>query len=93
MIRCALGVSRSEHEEGDDDGIQKSISNSTTFRPIYKYEDFLEKLVEISEELSERMEKHQIMGRTITVEFKSTKFDLKNKSMGLNNYISSIEEI
>lgn len=38
LFRCAVGISRSYHEEDDDDACQKSISISSTFKPVYKYE-------------------------------------------------------
>jgi len=38
LIRAALGVARCMHEGDDDDGIQKSISVSSTFKPIATHE-------------------------------------------------------
>lgn len=34
LLRAALGISRNYHEEEDEDACQKSISTSSTFRPI-----------------------------------------------------------
>lgn len=38
LFRAALGIARNYHDEDDEDGIQKSISISSTFRPIVSYE-------------------------------------------------------
>ena len=77
LIRSALGIARCIHDEDDDDGIQKSISVSSTFdKPVKTYEQFKEKLHELCENLAKRMDKRKIGGCNVTVEFKDTEFNV-----------------
>lgn len=62
LIWAALGISRNFHEEEDEDACQKSISISSTFRPVHTMPQFKEKITELCEELSERMDKTKIGG-------------------------------
>lgn len=55
LIKCALGIARNIHEEDDDDGIQKSISHSETFKPVYTIAEFKDKIKEVCETLAERV--------------------------------------
>jgi len=93
LFRAALGISRNFHEEDEEDTCQKSISISTTFKPITKYELLKEKIKEICEELSERIDKRKVAGCTLTVEFKNTKFQVVQKSQSLKNYIFEFEDL
>ncbi|CDW81824.1 dna polymerase iv kappa [Stylonychia lemnae] len=93
LIRAALGISRNFHEEDDDDACQKSISVSTTFSPIHKLEQFKEKIKEICEDLAQRMDKRKLGGLTLTLELKSTQFELVNKSVQLKSYIWTQEDL
>lgn len=53
---------------------------SSTFRPVFKIEQFKEKIIDLCEELAERIDKRKIAGLTITLGVKSTKFDILQKS-------------
>eukprot|EP01022_Parablepharisma_sp_SALTPOND_P033597 TRINITY_DN89100_c3_g1_i1.p1 TRINITY_DN89100_c3_g1~~TRINITY_DN89100_c3_g1_i1.p1 ORF type:complete len:496 (-),score=65.49 TRINITY_DN89100_c3_g1_i1:4727-6145(-) len=89
-IKKALGISRNEHEE-DFEGIQKSISVSETFRNIslqittFTYEirlpEFQTKIEELAEVLGKRMAKHGIVGKTVSLEIKTYKFEVKQKQL------------
>jgi DNA polymerase kappa len=76
LFRAALGISRNFHEEDDEDACQKSISVSSTFRPISTLEQYREKIAELCEELAERIDKRKIAGVTVTLELKSIKFEV-----------------
>jgi hypothetical protein len=39
-------------------------------------DQFKEKIAELCEELAERIDRHKVAGITVTLELKSTKFDL-----------------
>ena len=93
LFRAALGISRSQHEEEDEDACQKSISISSTFKPISTIEQFKEKIAELSEELAERIDKRKICGMTVGLEIKSVKFDQISKSLTLKNYIWLAEDL
>lgn len=71
----------------------QSISTSETFKTITKKEEFIAKLEEIAEELAERVEHKEMAGRTVTLELKNTKFEIKNRGVTQKNYISTKEEL
>ena len=79
LVSCCLGIARCFHEDSDDDAVQKSISISRTFRPVRTKEQFVEKIVELCEELVGRMEKRNVGGLNFSLVFKSTKFELSSK--------------
>ena len=92
LLRSFLGLARTTHYEEDKD--RKSISRSHTFKGISKLEDFRSKLVLLSKELAADMErKDGVAGDLITVVFKTTKFELVNKTDRLNTYIWHESEI
>ena len=71
-----MGIARHIHNEVDEDAIQKSISTSSTFRAISKYEEFKIKILELCEDLAERMDRRKVGGLTLTLNMKSTKFEI-----------------
>ena len=66
---------------------------SSTFRPLSTLEQFKEKITELSEELAERIDKRKVAGTTVTLELKSTKFDVVQKSMSLKSHIWLAEDL
>ena len=92
-MRSSLGIGRHIHGEVDEDAIQKSISTSSTFRAISKYEEFKIKILELCEDLAERMDRRKVGGQTLTLNMKSTKFEIQAKSLMLNSYIWEKEEL
>jgi DNA polymerase kappa len=93
LFRCALGISRNFHEEDDEDACQKSISVSSTFRPLSTLDQFKSKISELCEELAERIDKRKVAGITITLELKSVKFEVVQKSMTLKTHIWLAEDM
>ncbi len=93
LLRAALGISRNFHEEDDEDACQKSISVSSTFRPLSTLEQFKEKIGELCEELAERIDKRKVAGITVTLEPKSVKFEVVQKSMTIKTYIWLAEDL
>ena len=93
LFRAALGISRNFHEEDDDDACQKSISVSSTFKPLSTLEQFREKISEMCEELAERIDKRKVAGLTVTLELKSVKYEVVQKSMTVKGYIWQAEEL
>lgn len=93
LFRAALGISRNFHEEEDEDACQKSISVSSTFRPLSTLEQFKEKIAELCEQLAERIDKRKIAGITVTLELKSTKFEIVQKSMTVKTHIWLAEDL
>ena len=92
LLRSFLGLARTMHYEEDKD--RKSISRSHTFKGISKLEDFRAKLSLLSKELAADMErKDGVAGDYITIVFKTTKFELVNKTDRLNTYIWHESEI
>lgn len=76
MIRSALGIDRNVHEEN----IQKSIGVSQTFKPISEFQEYYEKVLIMANELYERLHESELVARTIILEFKTVKFDNKQRS-------------
>jgi len=93
LFRAALGISRNFHEEDDEDACQKSISVSSTFKPLSTLEQFKDKISELCEELAERIDKRKVAGVTVTLELKSTKFEVVQKSMTVKTYIWLAEDL
>lgn len=93
FIKQALGISRNIHDIADPNKIQKSISQSRTFRNIKEKKQFYEKINEIAENLESRIEKQGLMGRTITLEIKDIQYNLKSKGITLPDYICTKEDM
>jgi DNA polymerase-4 len=95
LFRAALGISRNYHEEdNDEDACQKSISVSSTSRkPTVTLEQFREKIVELSEELAERIDKRKVAGITVSLEIKSVKYEVIQKSVTIKTYIWLAEDL
>ena len=93
LFRAALGISRNFHEEDDEDACQKSISVSSTFRPLSTMDQFKEKISELCEDLAERIDKRKVAGVTVSLELKSVKFDVVQKSMTVKSYIWLAEDL
>jgi hypothetical protein len=60
---------------------------SSTFRPIHRYGQFVEKIIQLAEELESRAKENNLMGRTLVLEFKSFKFEMHIKSMTFPHYL------
>ena len=73
LVQSALGVTRVTHENC----VQKSIGVSKTFKPISEYGDYEEIVKCMSGEVAERMREQKIMGKTITLEIKTVKFNVR----------------
>lgn len=87
LIKSALGLSRVMHEAQDTTAQQKSMGASCTFRPIHRYGQFVEKIIQLAEELESRAKENNLMGRTLVLEFKSFKFEMHIKSMTFPHYL------
>ena len=56
LIKSALGISRCIHEHNNQGvaELQKSMGVSATFKPIHRYGQFVDKLIQLAEELENR---------------------------------------
>lgn len=77
LIKSSMGIAKNVH---DEQGIKKSINCSETVPLITKKEEFIDQISKLCKELEERAAIQKLMGRTITVEFKTDKFKNKQKS-------------
>lgn len=76
------------------DRIRKSIGSERTFeKDIDDEQEMIISLHEISKRVAERMEKHDIMGKTVTVKIKYLDFELNTRSRTTSNYIHTSSEI
>ena len=60
---------------------------SKTFRPITEQKDYIDVLFAMVEELYERLTESRLMAKTMTLELKTVKFDVKQRSNTFNAYI------
>jgi nucleotidyltransferase/DNA polymerase involved in DNA repair len=76
LIKCGMGLGQTRHgEDGSLESFdQKGISISETFRPRSTKEQFKEKIAELAEELSKRMQKDKLAGRVVMLGLKKTTF-------------------
>ncbi|MFB6319906.1 DNA polymerase IV [Saccharicrinis sp. FJH54] len=73
----------------EPDRIRKSVGAEDTFlKDLYSRESLSGELRKIAEKVSERMLKHQALGRTITVKIKFADFEQITRSRSLINAIS-----
>ncbi len=74
--------------------IRKSIGTETTFeRDIDDENEIIFALNEIAKRLAERLDKYNIMGKTLTLKIKYFDFETNTRSRTTNNYIYSYNEI
>ena len=76
-MKASMGISRCIHE--DDSGVlaKKSISVAKSFKVISRLEQFHDKMVKLSFNLADKCSEMRLLGRTLSIEFKTEKFHLK----------------
>lgn len=73
---------------------RKSVGvERTFFKDIFTKDELKEKLLEIVNELEFRLQKTKLKGRTITLKYKYTNFEIHTKSITVSEYISTKKEI
>ena len=88
LIKSAMGISRHEHsKECFDVQAQKSMGVSSTFKPIHRYGEFVDKIIQLSAELEVRSKDAKLMGRSLVLEYKDFKFQTRIKSMTFPHYL------
>lgn len=82
------------HSEVKPNRIRKSLAAERTFDENLSSEIFmLEKLEKIAKEVSKRLEKSKVAGKTVTLKIKYSDFSLQTRSKTLPYYISNTEVI
>lgn len=84
-----MGIYRTVHEYN----IQKSLGVSSTFPVITREEQFVEKITECAIELSERINDCRLVFRCLTMEMKTTEFEILQRSATLKYYIYREKDI
>ncbi|CAD8153511.1 unnamed protein product [Paramecium pentaurelia] len=84
------GVSRNYHVEFED---QHSISCQRTFSSISTQKEFEDKVDYIAEKLAEEMQSEEKVGNHLTLIIKTSKFEIRNKSLQLNQYTNQSKQI
>ena len=88
LVQSALGISRCIHEnERYDISQQKSMGVSATFKPIHRYGQFVDKIIQLAEELENRAKHNKMMGRSLCLEYKNFKFETRLKCMTFPHYL------
>lgn len=75
------------HERDEGVVAQRSMGVSCTFKPIHRYNQFLEKMFKLATVLEDRANQSKVMGKTLVLEFKNYKFETKIKSMTFPHYL------
>lgn len=60
---------------------------SATFKPIHRYGQFVDKLIQLAQELENRAKQNKLMGRSLALEYKDFKFQTRLKSMTFPHYL------
>jgi len=72
LMKAGMGIYRTVHEYN----IQKSLGVSSTFPEISTEADFVEKITACARELSERISDCRLVFRSLTMEMKTSEFDM-----------------
>ncbi len=81
------------HSEVKPNRIQKSVAvERTFFEDLIDEQEIDEKLKHLSEELAKRLEKHQILGKGLTLKIKYKDFSLFTRSFTRDTYYTSQED-
>jgi hypothetical protein len=88
-MKAGMGIYRTVHEYN----IQKSLGVSSTFPVITREEQFVEKITECAIELSERINDCRLVFRCLTMEMKTTEFEILQRSATLKYYIYREKDI
>ena len=81
------------HSEVKPHRIQKSVAvERTFFEDLFDEQQINEKLQSLSDELQNRLQKNNILGRTLTLKIKYKDFSLFTRSITREEYFSSAEQ-
>eukprot|EP00347_Sterkiella_histriomuscorum_P019036 403343212 len=83
FMRSALGIDRNYHE----DTVQKSIGVSQTIKPIHEKKEHDDRVRAMAIELYERLKESELMAKTLTLELKTVRFNIKQRSTNFHTYI------
>eukprot|EP01023_Acetabularia_acetabulum_P004633 TRINITY_DN1196_c0_g2_i1.p1 TRINITY_DN1196_c0_g2~~TRINITY_DN1196_c0_g2_i1.p1 ORF type:complete len:314 (-),score=14.00 TRINITY_DN1196_c0_g2_i1:56-997(-) len=92
FLTAARGIGRTQHEEASHEG-QKGMSVERTFRPIKEAQDLEMKARELCSTLSQELQSNKLIGRTVTVKFKLSTFQVHTRSHTMQKYVNQAEEI
>ncbi|MGB5393505.1 MAG: DNA polymerase IV [Lutimonas sp.] len=83
-----------QYAEVRPDRLRKSIATEYTFSENLPSEVYvLEKIEEIAKELSKRLQKNKVLGKTLTLKIKYSDFKVQTRSRTLNHFFQGEEEL
>ena len=83
-----------QYAEVRPDRLRKSIATEYTFSENLPSEVYvLEKIEEIAKELSKRLQKNKVLGKTLTLKIKYSDFKVQTRSRTLNHFFMGEEEL
>jgi DNA polymerase kappa len=91
LIKSAMGIGKTVHD--DSCQIKKSLSVAETFKPITNYEESRGKVCQLAKELHLKCIAEGLIGRVLSIEYKTTKLINKQKSYSTNLYTDSEAEL
>eukprot|EP00347_Sterkiella_histriomuscorum_P000280 403376484 len=93
LVKAAMGISRCSHDDDSGNLAKRSISFSKSFKVISRFEQFKEKMDKLATNLAEKCNEMKILARTLSIEFKTEKFMLKQRSLTFNQHICHKDDI
>jgi hypothetical protein len=71
LIKSAMGISRSRHEEGGGSISKRSCSVSKSFKPIVRKEQYTHHFLQLSEKLAIKIKSMNCVCRTVSINLTS----------------------
>ncbi|CDW83427.1 dna polymerase iv kappa [Stylonychia lemnae] len=77
LVKSALGIGKNLHDEQTQ--IKKSLSVAESFKTITIYEELKNKVIQLAKDLAQKCVTEQLLGRTLTMEYKTKNLINKQK--------------
>ena len=89
--RSALGIGKNSHDS--EVQIKKSLSVAESFKMISGYEELKGKVVQLAKELANKCFTENLLGRTLTMEYKTRNLICKQRSYTASMFIDTEDEM
>jgi hypothetical protein len=86
-----MGIGKCIHDESSH--VKKSLSVAETFKPLNSIEELKAKVGQLAKDLHLKCIAEGLIGRMLTIEYKTTKLINKQKSYTASLYTDSEEEL
>jgi nucleotidyltransferase/DNA polymerase involved in DNA repair len=86
-----MGIGKCVHDESSH--VKKSLSVAETFKPLNSIEELKAKVAQLAKDLHLKCIAEGLIGRMLTIEYKTTKLINKQKSYTASLYTDSEDEL